>query len=52
MKYSKEIEEEIAYAKQLFNLKYLPGPKEWTCHSTVFIIYYDSQYKVNPMSYM
>lgn len=51
MKYSQEIAEEIAYSKQLFNLKYLPGPKECKCHSTVFNIYYDSQYKVNPMSF-
>lgn len=46
-----EIEEEITYDKKLYGIKYLPGPIECKCHSKVFNIYYDNQYKVNPMSF-
>ena len=46
-----EIEEEIIYDKKLYGIKYLPGPIECKCHSKVFNIYYDNQYKVNPMSF-
>ena len=51
MLHSKEIEDEINYAKKLYELRYLLGPIECSCHYTIFNIYYDRQYQVNPKSF-
>lgn len=51
MKYSFNQEEEINFAKKLYEKKILPGPGQRSCGTTIFKIYYDSLYKTNPMSF-
>lgn len=46
-----DLSQEIDYAKNLYNNKYLQGPEISTCDSNTFKIYKDLQYKINKMSF-
>ena len=46
-----DIQAEIDYAKALYSKGVLPGPIVCSCKSKSFKIYYDKQYKTNPMSF-
>ena len=49
MDYPFKIQEEINNAKKLYSKSILPGPVKCSCNSIAFKIYFDKNYKTNPM---